>query len=156
MTSPLDDPFAKVAPEFFVRDLDASLRFSEALGWRVFRRERDFAVITLDDAQLLLALAPEGATAGQTDATFNLRIVVENVDFTYGRALGAGGRIVVAVDDREYGLRDFIVADPDGFLLRFASPIEVRRHNGFALTLTLSPRERGRVLGAIRGVLLQT
>ncbi|HLF71454.1 MAG TPA: VOC family protein [Dehalococcoidia bacterium] len=121
MTSPLNDPYAKVAPEFFVRDLDVSLRFYTALGGAVFRRERDFAVITLDGAQLLLALAGEGREAGQTGTTFNLRIMVEDVDLMYGRALGAGGRIVAPVDNRDYGLRDFIVADPDGFLLRFAS-----------------------------------
>ena len=26
--------------------------------------------------------------------------------------------------DRDYGLRDFIVLDPDGFGVRFAAPIE--------------------------------
>jgi hypothetical protein len=34
----------------------------------------------------------------------------------------AGVPVVVPIGDRGYGLRDFTVADPDGFGIRFASP----------------------------------
>jgi hypothetical protein len=34
--------------------------------------------------------------------------------------------IVVPVADRSYGLRDFTIADPDGFGVRFASILEAR------------------------------
>jgi hypothetical protein len=30
---------------------------------------------------------------------------------------------VTAIGDRYYGLRDFTIADPDGFGVRFASPL---------------------------------
>jgi hypothetical protein len=32
-----------------------------------------------------------------------------------------GARVVSPIGDRYYGLRDFTIADPDGFGLRFAS-----------------------------------
>jgi hypothetical protein len=35
-----------------------------------------------------------------------------------------GAQIVVAVGDRYYGLRDFTLADPDGFGIRFASILQ--------------------------------
>jgi uncharacterized glyoxalase superfamily protein PhnB len=35
-----------------------------------------------------------------------------------------GARIIVPIADRYYGLRDFIIADPNGFGVRFATALE--------------------------------
>lgn len=42
------------------------------------------------------------------------------------RAATAGERapIIVPIADRYYGLRDFLIADPDGFGVRFASILQ--------------------------------
>ena len=37
-----------------------------------------------------------------------------------------GARIVIPLADRYYGLRDFTIADPDGFGIRFASALPGR------------------------------
>jgi len=37
-----------------------------------------------------------------------------------------GAQVVIPVADRYYGLRDFTIADPDGFGVRFASSIASR------------------------------
>lgn len=34
----------------------------------------------------------------------------------------SGTRIALDIGDRYYGLRDFIIEDPNGYRLRFASP----------------------------------
>lgn len=49
--------------------------------------------------------------------------MVPDVDDYYARAQAAGLEIMHSLADREYGLRDFIVRDPNGFRLRFASPL---------------------------------
>ena len=54
----------------------------------------------------------------------NIRVMVPNVDEKWRLAIESGGRIVVPIDDRYYGLRDFTIADPDGFGIRFASILE--------------------------------
>lgn len=41
-------------------------------------------------------------------------IVVSNADATYARAQAAGGAIVRALKDTEYGSREFSVKDPEG------------------------------------------
>jgi uncharacterized glyoxalase superfamily protein PhnB len=47
--------------------------------------------------------------------------MVPNVDDRWRVANEIGAQIVVPVGDRYYGLRDFTLADPDGFGVRFAS-----------------------------------
>jgi uncharacterized glyoxalase superfamily protein PhnB len=39
---------------------------------------------------------------------------VNGVDACFERALGAGAQVLHALEDREYGMRDGRVADPDG------------------------------------------
>jgi len=52
-----------------------------------------------------------------------IHLYVEDVDAVYGRVREARLKIVREIGDRDYGLRDFIVADLNGFRLRFASPL---------------------------------
>lgn len=119
-----------VAPEFLVADLDLSLGFyRERLGFRLTRREADFAVVALGDAHVLLAVPndPKMRTwlaSGRRGAGVNVRIMVDDVDSMYERASAGDGPVVFKLQDQAYGLRDFMVADPDGYLLRFATPIE--------------------------------
>ena len=49
------------------------------------------------------------------------RIMVDDVDAMYRRATDNGVTIVHDIGNRPYGLRDFIIRDPDGFRLRFAA-----------------------------------
>jgi uncharacterized glyoxalase superfamily protein PhnB len=56
----------------------------------------------------------------------NIRVMVPNVDEYWQLAQDIGARIVVPIADRPYGLRDFTLADPDGFGVRFASVLEAR------------------------------
>ena len=49
--------------------------------------------------------------------------MVDDVESMYGRVKAAGLSILHEIGDREYGLRDFITRDPNGFRLRFASPL---------------------------------
>src|SRR5262249_61932322 len=58
----------------------------------------------------------------------NVRVMVSNVDEYWKLANEIGAQIVIPLADRYYGLRDFTIADPDGFGIRFASliPGEIR------------------------------
>ena len=52
--------------------------------------------------------------------------MVPNVDKYWKLANEIGAQIMVPIADRYYGLRDFIIADPDGFGVRFASMLQRR------------------------------
>jgi lactoylglutathione lyase len=123
-----NEPFVRVAPEFFVRDVAKSVAFYEQLGFTALRQEPLFAVVALGEAHVLLAderlgAAQLGDTAATRGAGVNVRIMVDDVDSMYQRARAAGAPIVHDIADRDYGLRDFILSDPDGFMLRFAAPV---------------------------------
>ncbi|HSP56349.1 MAG TPA: VOC family protein [Dehalococcoidia bacterium] len=126
-----DRELAPVAPEFFVSDVGATVRFyTETLGFDAVRLETEgsvpvFAVLGLGDAVVLIDRQESigGAPATPRGLAVNIRVMVPDVDVVYGRARAAGATISRDIGDRDYGLRDFIVRDPDGFRIRFASPV---------------------------------
>ena len=52
--------------------------------------------------------------------------MVPNVDDYWRLANDVGAQVIVPIADRSYGLRDFTIADPDGFGVRFASRLTER------------------------------
>ncbi len=122
-----------VTAELFVPDVEASVHFyTNKLGFELVHLKREavsgrhratFAAIAMGRAVLLVAhesLYSEALTA-QRGAGIDVRIMVDDVDAMYRRATDNDVTIVHDIADRDYGLRDFIIRDPDGFRLRFAS-----------------------------------
>ena len=54
----------------------------------------------------------------------NIRVMVPNVHDHWRLANEIGAQIIVPIADRYYGLRDFIIADLEGFGVRFASALD--------------------------------
>ena len=123
-----EEVLVPTAPEFFVRDVAASVRFYvESLGFVVLRQETDFAAVALGESHVLLAAeqhtSSELLAAGPRGVGLNVRIMVDDVDAVYERCTKGGVPIVRGIVSQYYGLRDFIMADPDGFMIRFASAL---------------------------------
>ena len=126
-----------ITVELFVPDVEAGVRFyTDSLGFELMRMERGnlggeeratFAVVKLGAAALLIAHESlEGSLAMPPGGGIHIRIVVDDVDAVYARAKERGVPIALEIGDRGYGLRDFILQDPHGFHLRFASPVRRR------------------------------
>ncbi len=129
---------AALVPELYVSDLTRSLAFyCDHAGFeiRYERREEAFAYIALGQAELMLE-EPIGRTwlTGSLDHPFgrglNLQISVPDATGLYAAFCDAGAIIINALEDKVYRRRDdtvsvrqFVVADPDGYLLRFAQII---------------------------------
>ena len=116
------DSTAQLVVELFVRDLRQSLDFYRALGFEVARESGTFAVVTWEDHQLFL---DQRADLPKPPATpvINVRVMVPDVDRIWQKINALGLRIVVPIADREYQLRDFTIADPDGYGVRFGTRI---------------------------------
>jgi len=114
--------FAQLVVEVLVRDLERSLRFYTDLGFEVARRTGPFAVLTWDGHQLFLDERRDLPEASGPERV-NVRIMVPDVDAMWQRAAAIGAPVSAPIGDRFYGLRDFTIRDPDGFGLRFASPL---------------------------------
>ena len=130
-----------LVPELNVTDFAVSLGFYRALGWQVAydRPEDEFAYLRLGEAELMI----DGLRTGR-----NFDATLSPDDRPFGRGVNleitvpAIAPLLAALDDTplhlapeekwyragddEIGVRQFIVADPDGYLLRFSEPLGTR------------------------------
>ena len=135
---------SRLIPELDVSDLDRSLAFYvDVIGFKVLyaRPEERFAFLDLAGALLMLEEAAGPGRRFRTAALerpygrgVNFQIETANVDALHERVRKAGIEIAIAIeelwyrrDEVELGNRQFVVADPDGYLLRFFSDLGQRR-----------------------------
>ena len=130
----------KLVPELQCRDFDRSLAFyTQVLGFRIdFERPEDpFAYLDLDGAELMLELESETWATGERTYPYgrglNLQIEVGDVAALYEAVKAAGHPIFVdladswyRMDEVETGNRQFLIQDPDGYLLRFFQDLGTR------------------------------
>jgi catechol 2,3-dioxygenase-like lactoylglutathione lyase family enzyme len=123
-------PIEQLVTEIVVTDITRSTDFYRRLGFELLRDAGDFVELTWDDHRLYLAeisafpeIVVTELPAPPKFPIANVRVMVPNVDDRWRVANEIGARIVVPLGDRYYGLRDFTLADPDGFGIRFASKL---------------------------------
>lgn len=124
------DPTEQLVTEIVVKDMERSVEFYRSLGFKVLRDGGDFVELTWEEHRLFLAEPSAFRDASHAVPAnpvgfpvANVRVMVSDVDECWRLANEIGARVCVPIADRYYGLRDFIVADPDGFGVRFASRI---------------------------------
>ena len=125
------DPTEQLVTEIVVRDIGRSVEFYGRLGFELLRDGGDFVELSWEDHRFFLAeLSAFRDARGAAPATpppfpvANVRVMVPNVDEYWKLVNEVGAQIIVPVADRYYGLRDFTIADPDGFGVRFASVLQ--------------------------------
>ena len=121
-------PTEQLVTEIVVKDIKRSVDFYRRLGFNLLRDGGDFVELTWEGHRLFLAelsaFRDAHDAALPTTPTFplaNVRVMVRNVDEYWKLVNEIGAQIIIPLDDRYYGLRDFTIADPDGFGVRFAS-----------------------------------
>ncbi|BBD39679.1 glyoxalase [Aminobacter sp. Y103A] len=113
--SPIDAiTFGRAAPGLAVRDIHAAyLFYSEVLGLqKVFENGSPvgFMVLKKDAAEIHLSQSKE-----HRPSTVNaFHMFVDDIDALYAICEAAGVRIIKSLKDKDYGLRAFVFADPDG------------------------------------------
>ena len=134
MTGKYVDSTEQLVTEIVVRDIRRSSGFYRRLGFALLRDGGDFVELTWEDHRLFLAepsafpvVDPLEVAEPQRFPAANVRVMVPRVDDLWRLANEIGARVVVPIGDRYYGLRDFTIADPDGFGVRFASILEARQ-----------------------------
>jgi catechol 2,3-dioxygenase-like lactoylglutathione lyase family enzyme len=132
--------FATLVPELTVLDLTASLGFwCDVLGFEIAyqRPERGFAYLERGGAQVMLEVSNGSWQTGELARPFgrgiNIMIFVEDIDPLIAALDGAGWPLFRSPEDawyrlgeQEVGQREFLVQDPDGYLLRFAQALGYR------------------------------
>jgi catechol 2,3-dioxygenase-like lactoylglutathione lyase family enzyme len=119
--------------ELFVEDMVASIAFyTQVLAFEVVRHEPDdYASLRWGNAELGIgpvAKLPEKGGYFGRDISFHRRglgaeivLEVDDVEEWHARVGASGHAILESLQDRPWGLRDFRIADPNGYYLRITS-----------------------------------
>jgi catechol 2,3-dioxygenase-like lactoylglutathione lyase family enzyme len=110
----------QLVAEIFVRNANRSKSFYQQLGFEVAEDRDTFVVLTWEGHELFLDERPD-LPAPPSVPQANIRVMVADLDAYWRRASRMGAAVLAPIDDREYGLRDFTILDPDGFGIRFGS-----------------------------------
>jgi catechol 2,3-dioxygenase-like lactoylglutathione lyase family enzyme len=131
----------RLVPELICSDIANSLDFYvRVLGFAIVhqRPEERFAYLDREGAELMLEQpTSRRLAAGELEPPYgrgiNLQIEVANVDALYEAVQRAGAQVFLPLEERWYrrrdgelGNRQFVVQDPDGYLLRFFQGIGTR------------------------------
>jgi len=134
----------RLIPELDVSDLSESLHFyCRSIGFKLKydRPEERFAMLEFEGAYLMLEEASGPGRRFRTAPLekphgrgVNFQIQVSDVSAVYDRLMAAEAIILIPLEERWYrsgerelGNRQFVVSDPDGFLLRFFTDLGERR-----------------------------
>ena len=121
-----------LAVELFVPDVTEATRYYvDTLGFTLLRTtpsdEPIFAIAYLGEAVVMFMhdrfYAGTRADLDYRGAGVDIRLMVPDVDAVYERVREPAVEVMNPIGDRDYGLRDFIMRDPFGFRLRFASAL---------------------------------
>ena len=115
--------FTSLTPIFSVSDLSKSIEFfTETLGFQldfIYGEPQFYAGLFKDSVELHLVSKNLRQPAGSG----NLSILTNEVDDLHQKLIDAKVQIIVPLDDRDYGLRDFSCKDPDGNIIVFGTDI---------------------------------
>lgn len=130
--------FNKNIPELAVSNLENSLKFYKTAGFKIEydRPENKFAFISLGEIQFMLQelsnndkweLAPLTYPFGNG---INFQLEVNNLDEIYSNLKNSNYKIAFDIEENWYrqndkllGNKEFLVQDPDGYLLRFSEDL---------------------------------
>lgn len=108
--------------ELYIHNIKASCAFYQALGFQLIHEEEDFVELQWENSRLMLDSSPDLLPPLPAQHPVgNIRIMVPNVDDYWALAKKLGAPVIRPIENREYGLRDFTIAGPDGLGLRFAT-----------------------------------
>jgi catechol 2,3-dioxygenase-like lactoylglutathione lyase family enzyme len=129
--------FNPLIPELNVSHFEKSLSFyTQVLGFRMdFERpEYQFAFLSYQGSQLMIEQENPTWQTGRLEYPYgrgiNLAMLVEDIDVLLLSLRERGYPLLVEPEEHWYrqdqvlvGRREFLVMDPDGYLLRFAQPL---------------------------------
>jgi catechol 2,3-dioxygenase-like lactoylglutathione lyase family enzyme len=118
MNEPTSNPsqilFGRIAATVPVSDMNRSLQFyTKVLGMtNVFENGNPvgFVILKRDDGELHLTLSKSHVATDRNVA----HLMVNNAKSLYDHLEKSGVKIVKGIRDADYGIRGFVLADPDG------------------------------------------
>ena len=136
--------FNRTIPELSVSNLENSLKFYKTLGFKVEyeRPENKFVFLSMREIQFMLQEISDNDKWDLAPLTYpfgngiNFQLEVSSVDSIYSKLKESGYDIAFEIeenwyrqDDKLLGNKEFLVQDPDGYLLRFSEDLGEKEIN---------------------------
>lgn len=125
--------FNSLIPELTVSDIEKTLEFYvNILGFKIeYERPEDkFAFLSLEENQIMFEQDNENWSVGALEYPYgrgiNFELTVANVEKLYKQVVDSGIKLFWKITENHYRKgdkvivqREFLIQDPDGYLLRF-------------------------------------
>ena len=130
--------FKKIIPELSVTNIENSIKFYKTIGFKIEyeRPENKFVFLSLGKIQFMLQEISDNDKWDVAPLTYpfgngiNFQLEVENVDKIYNLLKENNYKITFEIeenwyrqDDKLLGNKEFLVQDPDGYLIRFSEDL---------------------------------
>ncbi len=130
--------FNKIIPELSVTNLNKSLDFYKTIGFIIEydRPENKFAFLSMGEIQFMIQEIDDNEKWDVAPLTYpfgngiNFQLEVDNVEIIYRRLKENNYKITFEMEENWYrqgekllGNKEFLVQDPDGYLLRFSEDL---------------------------------
>ena len=110
----------KIMPELPLTDVSAGVaHYRDVLGFSVNYQQHDIGVMDRDAVRLLLIARTERYTG-----IGSCYVYVQDADTLHAELVAKGANVQGKPVDRPWGLREFIILDPEGNRLTFGQPFE--------------------------------
>ena len=128
-------PFYDVTPILYSSDILNSINYyMEVLAFDVhweWGQPPTFGGVSKDSVQIFFC------KEGQGNPGTWISIFINDVDEYYRLIKSKGAKIVSLPDDKEWGLREMLIEDPDGHIIRFGHSISFRKKSEQSLPQTV-------------------
>lgn len=124
--------YNNLIPELSVTNINKSKEFYLNLGFEIKyeRPENKFCFLELNNNQIMIEEINDNWNVGELSYPFgrgiNISMTVENIDIIYKNAVNNNYKIFKEIMTNEYRVNnetiiehEFLIQDPDGYLLRF-------------------------------------
>lgn len=128
----------KIIPELSVTNLENSLKFYKTAGFKIEydRPENKFAFISIGEIQFMLQEIDKDDKWNISPLTYpfgngiNFQLEVNNLEEIYNNFKNSNYKIAFDIEENWYrqdnkllGNKEFLIQDPDGYLLRFSEDL---------------------------------
>lgn len=124
--------FNSLIPELSVSNIENSIKFYTTIGFQIMyeRKEDKFCFLQLEENQIMIEEINDNWNTGPLEYPFgrgiNISMSIRNIDEYYNKIVENNIKIFeklkinkYLVDDVTYEDKEFLIQDPDGYLLRF-------------------------------------
>lgn len=113
----------------WVQENELSVKFYQKLGFKIVTTTDTHSIVALEGFEIVLVSMRDDAEfagdalAGQKGKGVYIYVAVDNADQTYMELVKKGVQPATEPRNWQWGRREFIVKDPDGYKLCFSAPL---------------------------------